>query len=189
MLKLPAISAIFTGTKRKKHLLEGHQVKYKYSGKFIQINPFEMVREICNLLIEDDSSMPTEDPSQFESASTKYFPEFDQKFKNHTSCRMEVGELVVVRRVNKLGKIQHSRYDFYLDSELLGYMIRRYDFGRDFATIGSELSSQVGVPSKSSDYSLHWNSPDQQHSLINFGHTHLYAIKDKGKMRKLGKKE
>ena len=187
MKLIQKLTSVVTGQNRKTQSIEGRNVDFFYQGKFIAVNPFSLVRDI-NFKLQ----------AELKETNFQYFLSPSLTFENilqnepvikHTlfaQVKLECGLFKVCRSVESGSKYPISRYDMILEGDSIATMIRKYDYGNEFAEIHQKLSSTLGQAGLSFENRVSWKSKGSEMlCLEKFGHTHLYRFLDLNRFQDL----
>lgn len=173
-------SKIITGYQSKIRTIGGIQVHYKFSGKAILFDPVEMLRDLKFKI------SGSEIPALKLFSSIENFQERllnSTKQQNETViASFELGKrkIKVMRSVKTIDNMPCSRYDFFLDENLISVFQRQYDYGKGFAISLQKMESYGSEPPTQNNTSCYWTNNDTKQSVFfeKFGHTYLWLIYD-----------
>jgi hypothetical protein len=171
---------IFTGYQSKIRTIRGVEIHYKFSVKAILFDPVEMLSDLKFKI------------SGSEISALKLFPSIENfeerllnssKQQNETviaSFKLESRKIKVIRSIKTIDNMPCSRYDFFLDGNLISVFQRQYDYGKGIAISLQKMESYGSKPQTQNNPSYYWTNTDTNQSVFfeKFGHTHLWLIYD-----------
>ena len=178
---------VFTGYKRVEKVVDGMATTFYYMGQLVRFSPITMIKELRFKQVTE----------KFTKVSTKLsITEIldrigpnsglaDAKIKVHIKENDTL--LKVHRHVTKTGNFNTSYYEFYIEDELTAVFLRKYDYGRSFASTVSKIHPEIEITSVKPDEKYLFIHQEEGNQVIVefFGHTQVWVILKDTKLNKL----
>jgi hypothetical protein len=174
------LSKIVTGYQSKIRTIGGVQVHYKFSGKAILFDPIEMLRDL-KFKILDLERFPLILSQSIENIDNELLKGDEQQ--NATviaSFKLEEKKVKVIRSVKTIENMPFSRYDFFLDENLISVFQRQYDYGKGLESSIQKMEPYGSKPQTQNNTSFYWSDVNSKQAVFleKFGHTQIWLIYD-----------
>lgn len=184
-------SIVFSGYQRKSKSINGVKVHFKYKYGTELFNPFKILQDQFFKLQQVKEEFVFDVPDSNYSAD-KILNRIEQK-NPRVSCwsAWVEGYLEVNRYVVKEGDRVTSFYIFFFEGELLAFLHKKYDYGRERKTI-IESEIMKGADKREVDFSnedepIVFKIHDKGIYVEKFVHTHLFFVADTHNFEKVCK--
>ncbi|MFC5623247.1 hypothetical protein [Algoriphagus winogradskyi] len=178
---------VFTGYKRVEKVVEGMDTTFFYMGQLVRFSPITMIKELRFKQVTEKFTQVSSKLSITEILD-RIGPNSglaNAKIKVH--IKEDNTLLKVHRHVTKIGNFNTSYYEFYIEDELVAVFLRKYDYGRSFASTISKIHPEIVITSVKSGEKYLFNHQEEGNQVIAefFGHTQIWVIVKGIKLNKL----
>lgn len=168
----------FTGYEEKTRSIEGIDVHYKFFGKPILFDPIDMLRDL-NFRILDPGNFALNLSQSIENIDDDQLISKEQLNATVIANYEFKGKKVkAIRSVKTIGNMPCSRYEFFLDGNLISVFQRQYDYGKGFAGTLERMESYGSKPHTQNSNSYYWVDGTSRQAIFveKFGHTQIWVI-------------
>ena len=174
------LSKIVTGYQSKMRTIGGVHVHYKFSGKAILFDPIEMLRDL-KFKILDLERFPLSLSQSIENIDNELLKGNEKQ--NATviaSFKLVEKKVKVIRTVKTIDNMPFSRYDFFIDQNLISVFQRQYDYGKGLKSIVQKMEPYGSKPQTQKTTSFYWSDVNSKQAVFleKFGHTQIWLIYD-----------